>query len=303
MLPRNWKELRNERENKKAMGQRSIKTLLLTGAMADATPEGGQTPVDCVGLKGVTDFVLTAKSTAGTSPTLATKLQSSPDPAISHSYVLATAANAIDVQLRVGAADSVRLAAKFVQAATGTVKSIWLPLKERGTIPDGTVLTLAIQADDSGDPSGTDLKTATVALSSLTSSYVNYEFSFTGFDLAAGTYWLVLTSDYTASGTNNVAWKAESGLVSGGNQSVYDGTVWAADVDDSQIFTMYQYVFSDVTGGAFTGVTTTGSIQRLELNMDTLTVGRYLRVHTAVGGTSTPSFQMAVAAVGFDEDA
>jgi hypothetical protein len=55
----------------------AIETVLLTGSIADAN-ENGQADVDLSSLKGTAAFVLTAKSIAGTSPTAAIKLQSSP---------------------------------------------------------------------------------------------------------------------------------------------------------------------------------------------------------------------------------
>lgn len=278
------------------MAQRTIKNLFSPAAIADAS-EGGQTPVDITGMKGEVDAVMMAANTAGSSPTLNLKLQSSPVASISHSYEQEE--TEIDVQLRIAADNSVLLAASFTQAATGTVKSVFLPLKERGTLSDGTNLTLTIEADNAGDPSGTALATATVPLSSLTGDYVNYEFAF-DVDLSAGDYWLVLASDYTASATNNVAWQGDSGLTSGGNQSVEDGTNWAADADDSQVFTMYQYVFTDVTDGAYTEVTTGGSAQRLAVNVDNL--GSIARVHATVTGSSTPSYRVGVSLIGFDED-
>ena len=46
--------------------------------------------------------------------------------------------------------------------------------------------------------------------------------------------------------------------------------------------------YSDVSGGGFTGLTTTGSVQRLAVNADQL--GRYLRLNFVIGGTVGPSY-------------
>jgi hypothetical protein len=46
--------------------------------------------------------------------------------------------------------------------------------------------------------------------------------------------------------------------------------------------------YADVGSGAFTGLTTTGSVQRLAVNLDKL--GRYLRLNFDIGGTVGPSY-------------
>jgi len=46
--------------------------------------------------------------------------------------------------------------------------------------------------------------------------------------------------------------------------------------------------YADVGDGAFTGMTTTGSVQRLAINLDKL--GRYLRLNFDIGGTVGPSY-------------
>lgn len=54
--------------------------------------------------------------------------------------------------------------------------------------------------------------------------------------------------------------------------------------------------YSDVGSGAFTGMTSTGSIQRLAVNSDKL--GRYLRLNMDIGGTNTPKFTLAATIYG-----
>jgi hypothetical protein len=52
--------------------------------------------------------------------------------------------------------------------------------------------------------------------------------------------------------------------------------------------------YADVSGGAFTGLTTVASIQKNALNFDQLP--RYLRVNYDIGGTVSPQYVVAVAA-------
>jgi len=278
------------------MGALATDTIVTPFKALDSN-EGGVAPVDIVKYQDNCIFSCFGKSDAGTSPTLDVKLQDSNESA-PNNYRFADSSNNIDVQLRIASDDSVLLAASFVQAAVGQIKSITIPLKERGTIPDGTNLSLNIQADDSGDPDDTDIgSTATVALSALTSGYIGHTFTFDPpVEVTAATFWMVLKSDYTVSATNNAAWNGETGLTSGGNQNIEDGTSWTADADDSQLFEMVQYAFVDVTGGAFAQLTATGVIEDLTINVNNL--DRFIRGHVTIGGTSTPAFYTGVSIFG-----
>lgn len=53
--------------------------------------------------------------------------------------------------------------------------------------------------------------------------------------------------------------------------------------------------YADVGSGAFTGVTSGGSIQRLGIDTDRL--GRYLRANFVIGGTVSPAYRVGLAAL------
>lgn len=53
--------------------------------------------------------------------------------------------------------------------------------------------------------------------------------------------------------------------------------------------------YADVAGGAFTGLTTARSMQKIALNFDK--INRYLRVTYVLGGTVTPAYAVSVAAL------
>jgi hypothetical protein len=55
--------------------------------------------------------------------------------------------------------------------------------------------------------------------------------------------------------------------------------------------------FADVSGYAFTQVTTTDSLQGL--SVDTRLCRKYIRVVITIGGTSSPAFPVAVSAVAY----
>jgi len=252
--------------------------------------EGGQAGADRSGYKGEAEFTLVALTSAGSTPTLAVKLQSG-DKTNGERYTTVTGSH--DVELREGATTNVLIGASFTQTNTASVKSVFLYLKKNGTVTE-TDLTLTIETDSSGDPDGTALGTATVSTDNVAATYGWIEFVFTNaVDLtAAGSHWYVLQSDYTASATNNVAWRASSGLTSGGNQSLENGTSWTADADDSQEFYSHEINFTDWSGAAFTTATTVAVIETLKLEIDD--AKSYIRAHTTVTGTSTPGFFASV---------
>lgn len=130
--------------------------------------------------------------------------------------------------LRLGAADNILLAASFTPTEDEHLKEIWLLLKKVGTITSGKVLSVSIQADSSGDPDGTALGTsANVETDSVPTSAVWVKFSFTNHVQVkkSTVYHVVLTGDYTVSGSNYIAW-ISSTVSSGGNSEVKDAT-WA----------------------------------------------------------------------------
>ena len=144
-----------------------------------------------------------------------------------------------------------KLAQSFEVAGSQIVKSVDLWLKKVGS-PAGT-LTLRIETDNSGEPSGTlaDANlTTTVAESSLSSSYGAIAFTFTTSASISGStpYWLVLSTDRSASETDYVAWGAD-----GSAPSYADGEMmselsssWSAESADA-IFEVFEAVRFDAS--------------------------------------------------------
>jgi len=250
---------------------------------------GGQTITDLASYTRQGKFILSAKSDAGTNPTLAVKLQNSAPLARLASVTPASTDTTAAVGSRTGATTNIKLAAKFTLASAASISQIYLPLKKTGA-PTGT-LTAAIYADTAGDPSGTALATfSTLDVSTLTTSFAETLFSLTSVvDLAAGDYHIVVTSDVSASASVYVSWNSIT-VTSGGNGNIYN-EAWAADGTINFAFKAFFYQFADVTGGGFTGVTATASTQMLEINVDKLAV---IRPYVTVGGTNTPAFYVTV---------
>lgn len=264
---------------------------LLTPVSIVAANAGGGQDLDVAAYTGKLRVHLTSLNTAGTNPTLACKLQGSAGWTVGQSY---TTTGTNDIVLRNNTNDNIKLAAKFTQSGAGQVKRVGLKLKKNGTITSGKILTLTLETNNAGDPSGTALGTAvTVQTDSIGTAYDWVVFTFTNpVDVADGTvYWLVLAGDYTVSSSNNITWRTAT-VASGGNANVFD-SAWAAVSTNSAEFYLHQYVFSDITGGAFTSLSTAGtaSVQSLEFNADSLPP--VIRLYSTLGGTSSPAWTTA----------
>lgn len=271
-----------------------IKTDLLTPQSLTASKNGGLAPVSVENLKGRGHVLLSAKSSAGSSPTLAVKLQGSPPLSRGPEMI---GEGEIEIEHRTGTDTAIRLAAAFTLTEGASISNVTLPLKANAAGITGD-LTLSIMTDDGGDPDETPLGSVTVdAATVAVDEFGNVEFEFANpVDLEDGDYWLVLSSDVTLSATDNISWRAST-VASGGNASVFDDA-WAADATKDLDFWADVYSFADLTGGAFTGVTTTGSLQMKGLNFDELAV---IRPHVTVGGTSSPAFYTSLALIGRQE--
>jgi hypothetical protein len=71
------------------------------------------------------------------------------------------------------------------------------------------------------------------------------------------------------------------------------GSTGWANLDTIAIITT-ERVYADVDGGAFTGLTTAASIQKLGIDFDKCP--RYLRATYDIGGTNNPAYTVAIAA-------
>ena len=135
---------------------------------------------------------------------------------------------------------------------SSTVTKVKLWLKKVAT-PAGTdTVTLTIQTDSSGVPSGTGVTNGTATAvdisDTLTTSYAWVTFTFaTNPSLTAGIqYHLVLSGAFTISETNYVVWGADNYdmVYADGSMSVYDATTWTVDSNYDACFEVY------ITGGA-----------------------------------------------------
>lgn len=132
----------------------------------------------------------------------------------------------------------------FKMKTSGTVTKVRLWLKKTSA-PAGDI-TLEIQTDDSGVPSGTAITNGTsvvVAAAGLATTYGWSTFTFTtNPTVVAGTqYHLVISSDVAISNTDYVSWGADDYdvLYPDGSMSYNDGTTWIADSNYDAVFEVY----------------------------------------------------------------
>lgn len=140
----------------------------------------------------------------------------------------------------------------FKVNTSSTVTKVRLWLKKTGT-PAGTdTITLVIQTDSSGVPSGSAVTNGTATAvdisDTLTTSYAWVIFTFaTAPSLTAGTqYHLVLQGAFTVSDTNYIMWGVDNFdvIYADGSMSVYDATTWTTEIGYDACFEVY------ITNGA-----------------------------------------------------
>ncbi len=131
-----------------------------------------------------------------------------------------------------------KLAQSFQISTASAVSTVDVYLKKYGS-PTGN-LTLEIQTDSAGQPSGTAVAngtSATVAASTLTTSFAETTFTFSGEPSLSGstTYWLVLTTTDTQSNTNYVIWGADTSSPSYADGAMFgeDASTWSALTADA----------------------------------------------------------------------
>lgn len=159
-----------------------------------------------------------------------------------------------------------KLAQSFQVTGAQTVGTVDLWLKKVGS-PTGN-LTVEIQPDSAGAPSGTAVSngtSGTVAASTLTTSYADITFSFATPPSLSGstTYWLVLKTTDSASNTNYVQWGADTSTpgYADGSMSGEASASWSALSADAvfEVFSPGSAFVEPANGGFSTAGSTDGA--------------------------------------------
>ncbi len=223
-----------------------------------------------------------AAEAQGSDITLNVKFQASDPAALGGSY---NETGDTDKALNKDTSGKTKIAVQFTQSGARSIKRVALRLKKTGTIASDKLLTLTIETDSSGAPSGTALGTATILANSVGATYDWYDFVFTApVDVANSTvYHLVLTSNYTASDTNYISWQGLT-VASGGNAEDY--TPWKDITTLNLLYRVFQYSFADISGAAFTEVGNAAAFEAIHFPV--ADAKRIVRaVATVAGGTAT----------------
>lgn len=272
---------------RKIINLAAIQAIAATGPLPD---------LDIGGYKRFASFSQTSLNTAGSSPTLATKLQQADPAVVGYSF---TTAGATDNTLKAGASTTVKQGAKFTQSGARSIKSIDLRLKKIGAIAAAQTVSVDIFADSAGAPTGSSLGTAKIDIDSqigIAYALVRAIFA-TTIDLADATvYHVVLSASYTASAVNAVSWRSAT-VGSAGNFETFDGTsTWTATATSSFEILLNQHTYTDITGGAFTGLTTGAGFQTLDFAIEGSGLKKHIRPYCTIGGTGSPNYYAGVLA-------
>ncbi len=133
--------------------------------------------------------------------------------------------NVQDVALNSNALFGSELAQSFVATITAQVTTVSVKLTQNGTLGSNDLITLSLQGDSSGNPSGTDLASSEVLVRTMGSTARLVTFTLgSAVSLTQGTtYWIRLSPSYGTSAANHVKWSAQDGSDSG--FSTYDDGV------------------------------------------------------------------------------
>ena len=224
-----------------------------------------------------------AAEAQGSGITLNVKFQASDPAALGGSY---NEKGDTDKALNKVTSGKTKIAVQFTQSGARSIKRVALRLKKTDTIASDKLLTLTIETDSSGAPSGTALGTATILANSVGAKYDWYDFVFTApVDVANSTvYHLVLTSNYTASDTNYISWQGLT-VASGGNAEDFTPS-WTDITTLNLLYRIFQYNFADIPGAAFTEVGNAAAFEAIHFPV--ADAKRIVRaVATVAGGTAT----------------
>lgn len=236
---------------------------------------------------------------ASSGDTLDVKLQSSdPDEIGTKDGRALTADN--DFELRSNTATHIKISCMFTQSGARQIRKVYLYLKKKGTITSGKKVTVTLETDSTGSPSGTAVQahaTADVLCSAISTSYGWVEFAFTKPVTVANStvYHIVLTGDYDVSGTNNVMIGTDT-VASGGDFDYYDAA-WTGTSSTIKVLAQtWQYNFADISSAAFTQVTSAAvSYQTKDVSL--IGSKRYVRALATVAGNGSESINCAAALV------
>lgn len=132
------------------------------------------------------------------------------------------------------------MASSFQATATGSVKTVYINIKDGGTpssLPANLLMYLCAGNGTNPNGIGTCTQSTTTNITDPGGTYVQKKYKFTGFDVTSGNeYWLILTSSYGSNNATNTFIVQSNGTVTGDH--IYDspdGTTWSSWDTSAQI--------------------------------------------------------------------
>jgi len=250
---------------------------------------GGGTDTDIGAYMGRARFIFASLNTAGTTPTHDRKIQGS---AVVATGLSATGVGATDNIIKNSSSVNTLVGTKFTQSGAAQIKSVGLMIKKGGTIAAAQTLTLSLQTNSGGLPSGTALGTSAAVQidTAVAATYAWVTFTFAKpVDVADSTiYHLVVTASYTASGTNCCFMRSLT-AASGGTLMTKTDTTWSLTTTEKVEVFALQYAFADIATLVQTQNTGAAAInESVEIDVDNIPA--VVRVYDTIGGTVGPSF-------------
>jgi len=258
--------------------------------------------IDATSMSGDALVVHTAAvAVAGTSPTWDVVLQESD--AVATGTLSQQTAGDVDIPLRNGATDNIKLSVSWTQSGARQIKYAYLRLARAGAVGSGKIVKVGIFADSTNDPgSQIGSYSASVAADTMSTDYSWVKFTFAvPIDVANSTkYHLVLEGDYNTSATVHVHWRILT-AGSGGLLNIYDAAWGGAVTTQKPEVYLEQYNFSNVTSGdVVAGVVggATGLIaDEVILQINPNDMKQFYRGYATITGSNSPQFYAALAII------
>lgn len=246
---------------------------------------------DRSGFRSAVGVWQSAASSAGSACSAYVSLQESNEAAVGGGLNNMTATTADSVGLRnVEDSTNIKIAFTVTQDSARTINSVTLRMRKVGSPTVTNNVTLTINTNNSGAPSGTAVQsdaTDTVLISSIGSTWTWVTFTFDRpVDLAASTvYHYVLSGNYTISTTAYIQVMVETVGSGGDFTSQGPASAWTASTTKDIVGRILRYNFSTITGAAFdTATHTVGKFSTVDV--DLRSKKRYVRAKATIVGSS-----------------
>jgi hypothetical protein len=157
-------------------------------------------------------------------------------------------------------------------ALSASISKAALSLRTSGTPTDD--LSIELQTDAAGIPSGTVLASDSIPAASLTAAYVNYTFDLPSQLTIGGLYWIVVGRTGALDGTNFYQWDSTgTSVYAGGLSGLLSSGSWTTSATIDLVFIVYGIPSTSIATSATAAdaIVTTLGVDRLAVNFGGIT--------------------------------